>query len=349
SGENLDKVLTQMGDIPLFKLPASEKELDQLVENYKNPAKHQEEAVPKVIVTPLRQDRPESASQAKKPTKTVRDSEGFISPPKHLTRKAPKANPNAQIATTMNFDANPDVDINTLDPVRQTPNQKTATAASPPRHLWVSEGRGSCSSEPPSKMDAQNNWSDRTEFAMEQNDINTANNIDQGAAITASPASRVFDEDFFKQNFSTTRRAIQGRNAYAAWARKLGLTKKDDPEFLRIHEELRRAGENLDKVLANLGDIPLFKLPASEKELDAMIQKPKATAPSQVKVALPIAVSPPSQDRSDSASQGKKSNKRTRDSEGFISPPKHLTRKAPKAINNQEQIDDAPTPDPDVD
>ncbi|GFT75687.1 hypothetical protein NPIL_204141 [Nephila pilipes] len=198
-------------------------------------------------------------------------------------------------------------------------------------------------------MDAQNNWSDRTEFAMEQNEINTTDNIDQGAAITASPASRVFDEDFFKQNFSTTRRAIQGRNAYAAWARKLGLTKKDDPEFLRIHEELRRAGENLDKVLANLGDIPLFKLPASEKELDAMIQKPNATAPSQVKVAQPIAVSPPSQDRSDSASQGKKSNKRTRDSEGFISPPKHLTRKAPKAINNQEQIDDTPTPDPDVD
>ncbi|GFU29377.1 hypothetical protein NPIL_640621, partial [Nephila pilipes] len=198
-------------------------------------------------------------------------------------------------------------------------------------------------------MDAQNNWSDRTEFAMEQNEINTTNNIDQGAAITASPASRVFDEDFFKQNFSTTRRAIQGRNAYAAWARKLGLTKKDDPEFLRIHEELRRAGENLDKVLANLGDIPLFKLPASEKELDAMIQKPKATAPSQVKAAQPIDVSPPSQDRSDSASQGKKSNKRTRDSEGFISSPKHLTRKAPKAINNPELIDDAPTPDPDVD
>ncbi|GFT16036.1 hypothetical protein NPIL_474541, partial [Nephila pilipes] len=56
-----------------------------------------------------------------------------------------------------------------------------------------------------------------------------------------------------------------------------------------------------------------------------------------------------SQDRSDSASQGKKSNKRTRDSEGFISPPKHLTRKAPKANTNQEKIDDAPTPDPDVD
>ncbi|GFT79619.1 hypothetical protein NPIL_142711 [Nephila pilipes] len=124
SGENLDKVLTQMGDIPLFKLPASEKELDQLVENYKNLAKNQEEAVPKVVATPLRQDRPESASQGKRPTKRTRDSEGFISPPKHLTRKTPKANPNVQIAETMHIDANPDVDINTLDPVA-APNSQS--------------------------------------------------------------------------------------------------------------------------------------------------------------------------------------------------------------------------------
>ncbi|GFS30717.1 hypothetical protein NPIL_317691 [Nephila pilipes] len=154
-------------------------------------------------------------------------------------------------------------------------------------------------------MDAQNNWSDRTEIAMEQNEHNTIENIDQGAAITASPASRVFDEDFFVQNYSTTRRAIQGRNAYAAWARKLGLTKKDDPEFLRIHDELRKAGENLDKVLANLGDIPLFKLPASEKELDAMTKKPPKTASTQENATKPIAAAPLCQDRSDSASQGK--------------------------------------------
>ncbi|GFT72433.1 hypothetical protein NPIL_169491, partial [Nephila pilipes] len=116
-------------------------------------------------------------------------------------------------------------------------------------------------------MDAQNNWSDRTDLAMEQND-----NIDQGAAITASPASRVFNEEYLAKNFIITRQAIQGRNAYAAWARKLGLTKKDDPEFLRIHE-LHKEGENLDKVLVQMGDIPLFKLPASEKELDMIIQK----------------------------------------------------------------------------
>ncbi|GFU61460.1 hypothetical protein NPIL_7961 [Nephila pilipes] len=96
-------------------------------------------------------------------------------------------------------------------------------------------------------MDAQNNWSYRTDLAMEQNDNIDNTNIDQGAAITASPASRVFSEGYFAKNFIITRQTIQGRNAYAAWARKLGLTKKDDPEFLKIHDELRKAGENLDK------------------------------------------------------------------------------------------------------
>ncbi|GFT39847.1 hypothetical protein NPIL_24141 [Nephila pilipes] len=164
-------------------------------------------------------------------------------------------------------------------------------------------------------MDAQNSWSDRTELAMEQTDDIVPEINDQGAAITASPASRVYDEDFFAKNFSITRRAIQGRNAYAAWARKLGLTKKDDPEFLRIHDELQKAGENLDKVLAQMGDIPLFKLPASEKELDAIIQKPSILTLNQETANIPLPVAPSSQDRSDSASQGKKSAKRTRDSE----------------------------------
>ncbi|GFT45231.1 hypothetical protein NPIL_498001 [Nephila pilipes] len=198
-------------------------------------------------------------------------------------------------------------------------------------------------------MDAQNNWSDRTETAMEQNANDENEIIDLGADITASPSSRVYNEDFFVKNFSTTRRAIQGRNAYAAWARKLGLTKKDDPEFLRIHEELRKAGENLDKELAQLGDVPLFKLPASEKELDAMIQKPPKPASTQETANATIAAAPLTQDRTDSASQGKKSVKRTRDSEGFISPPKHLTRIAPKAAPTVNIAEDVPTSDRDVD
>ncbi|GFT57147.1 hypothetical protein NPIL_129991 [Nephila pilipes] len=97
-------------------------------------------------------------------------------------------------------------------------------------------------------MDALDNWSDRTDLAMEQNDNIDNTNIDQGAAITASPASRVFNEEYFAKNFTITSRAIHGRNAYAAWARKFGLTKKDVPEFLRIDDELLKAGGNLDKV-----------------------------------------------------------------------------------------------------
>ncbi|GFT74155.1 hypothetical protein NPIL_310171 [Nephila pilipes] len=111
------------------------------------------------------------------------------------------------------------------------------------------------------------------------------------------------------------------RNAFAAWARKLGLTKKNDPEFLRVHDELRRAGENLDKILAQMGDIPLFKLPASENELDMIIQKFTKPNPSQEPANVPVVTPSPSQDRPDYAPQRKNPPKRTRDIEGFISLP----------------------------
>ncbi|GFT85514.1 hypothetical protein NPIL_478171 [Nephila pilipes] len=155
-------------------------------------------------------------------------------------------------------------------------------------------------------MDAQNNWSDRTDLALEQNDNIDNTNIDQGAAITASPASRVFNEEYFVKNFIITRQTIQGLNAYAAWARKLGLTKKDDPEILIIHDELRKASDNLDKVLVQMGGIPLFKLPASEKELDMIILKFTDPTPSQEPASVPVAAPSPNQDRPDSAPQGKK-------------------------------------------
>ncbi|GFT06155.1 hypothetical protein NPIL_117921 [Nephila pilipes] len=48
--------------------------------------------------------------------KRTRDSERFISPSKHLTRRAPKANFNSQIKTKPQTDINPDVDVRILDP-----------------------------------------------------------------------------------------------------------------------------------------------------------------------------------------------------------------------------------------
>ncbi|GFS31762.1 hypothetical protein NPIL_192741 [Nephila pilipes] len=187
-------------------------------------------------------------------------------------------------------------------------------------------------------MDAQANWSDRTDEVMEQSIEQNLpnNNSDQGAALPASPSSKIYSEEFFAVNFMMTRRAIQGRNAYAAWARKLGTTKKDDPEFLRVHEELRKSGENLDKVLTQMGDIPLFKLPASEKELDQLVENFNNPAKRQEETVPKVSIAPLRQDRPESASQAKKSTKRVRDSEGFISPPKHLTRKAPKANQNDQ-------------
>ncbi|GFS41681.1 hypothetical protein NPIL_16341 [Nephila pilipes] len=200
-------------------------------------------------------------------------------------------------------------------------------------------------------MDAQTNWSDRTDEAMEQSIVNEipTSNSDQGAALPASPSSKIYSEEFFAVNYQMTRRAIRGRNAYAAWARKLGTTKKNDPEFLRVHEELRKSGENLDKVLSQMGNIPLFKLPASEKELDQLVENYKNPTKSKEDAKPKAITTPLKQDRPESAPQDKKSTKRTRDSEGFISPPKHLTRKAPKPTPSVDSTDDAPTSDPDVD
>ncbi|GFS76825.1 hypothetical protein NPIL_292301 [Nephila pilipes] len=171
-------------------------------------------------------------------------------------------------------------------------------------------------------MDAQANWSDRTDEAMEQSIVNEklTTNSDQGAALPASPSSKIYSEEFFAVNFSMTGRAIQGRNAYAAWARKIGTTKKGDPEFLRVHEELRKSGENIDKVLSQMGNIPLLKLPASEKELDQLVENYKNPIKSQEDAEPKVVSTPSKQDRPESAPQGKKSTKRTRDSEGFISP-----------------------------
>ncbi|GFU06088.1 hypothetical protein NPIL_111831 [Nephila pilipes] len=174
-------------------------------------------------------------------------------------------------------------------------------------------------------MDALTNWSDRTDKAIEQSIENAkpTTNSDQGAALPASPSSKIYSEEFFAVNFSITRRAIQGRNAYAAWARKLGSTKKDDPEFLRVHEE--------------------------NQELDQLVENYNNPTKSQEEAVPKVVSTPLRQDRPESAPQGKKSTKRTRDSEGFISPPKHLTRKAPKANPTVDITDDAPTSDLEVD
>ncbi|GFY08527.1 hypothetical protein TNCV_809601 [Trichonephila clavipes] len=87
------------------------------------------------------------------------------------------------------------------------------------------------------------------------------------------------------------------RNVYAAWARKLTTAKPDDPELQNIHQEVGKSGEIVSNLLAKL-DIPLFKIPASEKELDRIIfrLKNKRTEPSPAKnreAKKPAAVSPP--------------------------------------------------------
>ncbi|GFU27177.1 hypothetical protein NPIL_408561, partial [Nephila pilipes] len=105
-----------MGDIPLLKLPASEKELDKIVQKFSAPPPSQEPKTASNAATFPSQDRPNSDPQGKKTAKRTRDSEGFISPPKHVTWNAPKANKESQIKDIPATDVNPDVDVNTLDP-----------------------------------------------------------------------------------------------------------------------------------------------------------------------------------------------------------------------------------------
>ncbi|GFT69905.1 hypothetical protein NPIL_233821 [Nephila pilipes] len=66
-----------------------------------------------------------------------------------------------------------------------------------------------------SMMDTQSSCSDRTEITIEANDVDEIYNHDGGAALSSSPSSRSYDEKYFADNFSTIRRAIQSRNAYA--------------------------------------------------------------------------------------------------------------------------------------
>ncbi|GFU17243.1 hypothetical protein NPIL_151431, partial [Nephila pilipes] len=103
-----------MGDIPLFKLPASEKELDKIVLKFSAPnPSHETKTAPIAAPSPQSGQTTVCPPEEKDSAKD-RDSEGFISPPKHLTRKAPKANPLSQIKDIPTIDSNPDVDVNTL-------------------------------------------------------------------------------------------------------------------------------------------------------------------------------------------------------------------------------------------
>ncbi|GFW95050.1 uncharacterized protein TNCV_4685721 [Trichonephila clavipes] len=137
-------------------------------------------------------------------------------------------------------------------------------------------------------MTSIESWSERTEQSSSQ--TNTA-------GLGAISPSRICFGDTLAENSNLFRETIVARNVYAAWARKLTTAKPDDPDLQNIHLEVGKSGEIVSNLLAKL-NIPLFKIPAYEKELDRIIfrLKSKKIEPSPVKnqeAKKPAAVSPP--------------------------------------------------------
>ncbi|GFY31988.1 hypothetical protein TNCV_2621251 [Trichonephila clavipes] len=163
------------------------------------------------------------------------------------------------------------------------------------------------------------NWSDMTDSS------------DKPAATTtglgASPSQTNLGDDHIAENSNVFREAIKARNIYAAWARKLTNAKPSDPDLQTYHMEVKKAGETVETLLVKL-NVPLFKIPASEKELDKIIFRVKnrpvvSTPPKNQEAEKPAAV-PPSP--SNSPRKGRK-GKRSVDTDGFATP-KQLVRKA---------------------
>ncbi|GFS30355.1 hypothetical protein NPIL_851 [Nephila pilipes] len=92
-------------------------------------------------------------------------------------------------------------------------------------------------------MEAKAICSDRTDMGMDDTTSPTFISTDSqpGAALqlaSVSPSRKIFDDQFFMDNFFLTKKAIQGRNAFAVWACKFATTKRDNPEVERAHEEI---------------------------------------------------------------------------------------------------------------
>ncbi|GFU96935.1 hypothetical protein TNCV_483751 [Trichonephila clavipes] len=138
-------------------------------------------------------------------------------------------------------------------------------------------------------------------------------------------------DDYIAEFSDVFREAINARNIYAAWARKLTNSKPSDPDVQLYHQEVKKAGESVESLLVKL-NVPLFKIPATEKELDKIVFRVKNKAveplpPKNQEAKKPAAVSPPPPPPSNSSRKGRKAAKRSVDADGFAPPPKQLVRK----------------------
>ncbi|GFW16137.1 hypothetical protein TNCV_3078011 [Trichonephila clavipes] len=132
-------------------------------------------------------------------------------------------------------------------------------------------------------MTSSTNWSERTDVTEQQ--------------PPNSPSRIIAGDDHIAECSDLFREAIQARNVYAAWARKLTNARPNDPMMQSYHQEVKKAGENVELLLVKL-NVPLFRIPASEKELEKIILRVKnrvSDPPAEKKneEKKPKAVSPP--------------------------------------------------------
>ncbi|GFW56110.1 hypothetical protein TNCV_3852781 [Trichonephila clavipes] len=165
----------------------------------------------------------------------------------------------------------------------------------------------------PVDMMSSTDWSERT-VVTEQQPPN-------------SPSRIIAGDDHIAEFSDLFREAIQARNVYAAWARKLTNARPNDPKLQSYHQEVTKAGESVELLLVKL-NVPLFRIPASEKELDRIVLRVKnrvsdPPAEKNEEEKKPAAVPPPP---SSPRSKGRK-GKRSVDADGFAPPPKQLVRK----------------------
>ncbi|GFV07514.1 RNA-directed DNA polymerase from mobile element jockey [Trichonephila clavipes] len=128
-------------------------------------------------------------------------------------------------------------------------------------------------------MTSSTNWSERTDVTEQQ--------------PPNSPSRMIAGDDHIAECSDLFREA---RNVYAAWARKLTNARPNDPMMQSYHQEVTKAGENVE-LLVKL-NVPLFRIPASEKELEKIILRVKnrvSDPPAEKKneEKKPKAVSPP--------------------------------------------------------
>ncbi|GFT24802.1 hypothetical protein TNCV_2618671 [Trichonephila clavipes] len=132
-------------------------------------------------------------------------------------------------------------------------------------------------------MTSTTNWSDRTDLPEPPQ--------------SNSPSRIIAGDDHIAECSDLFREAILARNVYAAWARKPTNARPNDPMMQSYHQEVTKAGENVELLLFKL-NVPLFRIPASEKELDKIILRVKSRAsdpPAEKKdeAKKPATVSPP--------------------------------------------------------